>query len=76
MKLVRLKLLLEFAFHLNDAGTGDDETAEHEGDSTGNQAKGKRGRKPGQTNKNASKKENDQQPESEQGIEGGTFDQL
>lgn len=55
--------------HLTGVGTGDDETGEHQGDSTEKPTKGKRGRKPGQTNKNASKKDQDQQPESEQGIE-------
>ncbi len=49
------------------SGTGEDDNAENEGESPTKKAKGKRGRKPGQTNKTPSKKDTDLEGENKNG---------
>jgi len=67
MKLVMIIIHLKSIFHLIFLGTGEDDNAEDEGESPTKKAKGKPGRKPGQTHKTASKKDTDQEAENENG---------
>ncbi len=65
MKLVIIIIHLEsIFFHFIFSGTGEDDNAENEGESPTKKAKGKPGRKPGQTNKNTANKDTDQEVEN------------